>query len=302
MRSRKEIQIERERFLRQRDDILKRLSRSAQKRLFSALLLLLSGLKVDAADRLIYSSANAVKARQVEVVFRQFNQSNGIIRWLISGLNKILGLNRVYFKSVSRINESVENKARGLLFQRIGYDLKKERIIKNSWLDNLSSHNQVKLRVIKDINDAMVGQISKEEFLMQFKDRFTGKNGLGYIESYYNQFVGDLFMASDRAVQGQMAKDLGFVFFVYGGTVIKTTRTFCEDRNNKVFHRSEAKEWEALEWKGKKDPHNIFIDLGGHNCRHTLNWLPTPTAKKLLLQQRGKEATQQLFTKLEIKI
>lgn len=300
MRNRKEIEDAREGFLRSRDRLLRSKSKRAQQSLFTALLKLISGLKTDENDVLTYGSANFKETQKVGVLFQQFNRKNkkGLIAWMLNSLNKILGLNRLYFKSVDQVNKTIEGRARRVLFQRLGYDTGGKKIIPGSWLFNLGSHDQVKIQVMRDINNALASGITKKQFIDQFEQAFLNPGGLGYIERYYDQFVGDLFMSSDRAVQNQIASDLGFEFFIYGGTVIKTTRTFCEERNNKVYHKSEAIDWQNnLTWKGKKQGHQIFIDLGGYRCRHSINWIPTSTAKRLLIKQRGEAEARALFEK-----
>ena len=90
-----------------------------------------------------------------------------------------------------------------------------------------------------------------------------------------------------------MIKELCNAFF-YQGTEIKTTRDFCKVRKGKVITREEALTWGTSsdelggytnkaqgQFNGKNANYNPLVDIGGHNCRHHLDWIPNELAVQL---------------------
>jgi hypothetical protein len=85
-----------------------------------------------------------------------------------------------------------------------------------------------------------------------------------------------------RVGANRIRVDLGLKYAVYQGGLIKTSRDFCEDRNNKCFSEKEIMSWENLNWEGKPQiGYNALIDCGGYNCRHRLDWISEEYAKRL---------------------
>ena len=82
-------------------------------------------------------------------------------------------------------------------------------------------------------------------------------------------------------MSNEYANQLQLNYFIYQGGEIKTTRAFCEERNGNVYTREEGASWNSLQWEGQKEGNNIFIDGGGYNCRHYLDWISYELAKQL---------------------
>ena len=55
------------------------------------------------------------------------------------------------------------------------------------------------------------------------------------------------------------------------GTLIGTSRGWCEQHVGKIFTLEEIKKWETQTWSGKKGG-SAFVSRGGWNCRHS--WKP----------------------------
>jgi hypothetical protein len=87
-------------------------------------------------------------------------------------------------------------------------------------------------------------------------------------------YAGTTYATAERALTNSIFKDLNWKWFRYVGGEIDTTRTFCEERNGKYFHRNSIAEWaDEGEWSGQiegTNSENIFVFLGGWNCRHSL--------------------------------
>lgn len=104
---------------------------------------------------------------------------------------------------------------------------------------------------------------------------------LGVVDNFnlVQNRIQDTFAEYDRRLNNEYANRLNLNYFIYQGGEIKTTRDFCEERNGNVYTREEGNSWNSLQWEGKKG--NIFIDAGGYNCRHYLDWISYELAKQL---------------------
>jgi len=102
---------------------------------------------------------------------------------------------------------------------------------------------------------------------------------LGKVESEVSRPVGDAQSVHERATTQAIAKQLDIQFYLYQGSAIDTTREFCRERRDKVWHIKEIEGWASLEWSGKKpetNRGNILELLGGYECRH----IAVPLAKR----------------------
>lgn len=138
------------------------------------------------------------------------------------------------------------------------------------------------------ISTALSLALGQETDLKSFKriirDTIKGnQNKLGVISNFQvmtmrTQSAMDQY---DRFIQNEYSKSLKLNYAIYQGGEIETTREFCDERNGRVFKREEIADWNKLDWKGKKDAHNIFIDCGGYNCRHYYDWISYELAVQL---------------------
>jgi hypothetical protein len=100
------------------------------------------------------------------------------------------------------------------------------------------------------------------------------KENDGRILANVKTYAGTTYATAERALTNSIFKDLNWKWFRYVGGEIDTTRTFCEERNGKYFHRNSIAEWaDEGEWSGQiegTNSENIFVFLGGWNCRHSL--------------------------------
>lgn len=98
--------------------------------------------------------------------------------------------------------------------------------------------------------------------------------------SYVSGITSDTLYMMTRIYQNKIAEDLNIKYWLYAGTLIKTSRSFCKNRTGNTYTTGQVKEWAKLEWGGKMEnttSTNIFQKLGGYNCRHTLR----PISKRL---------------------
>lgn len=139
----------------------------------------------------------------------------------------------------------------------------------------------IRQQLADTIVGGILGQSTVRE-LAQATDAVTeglGGNEVAAIEATTTQ-------ALDRTLTVKVAEEVGAEFFRYQGRPIKTTRSFCREREGHVWHREEINEWgrlaaedpEANGWPGMVEGTNektIWIYLGGYYgdskvCRHAL--------------------------------
>ena len=97
---------------------------------------------------------------------------------------------------------------------------------------------------------------------------------------------------ADRSYSAAVNAELGIEWFEYLGGEIDTTRPFCANRENGIYHRLEIEAWGDGKnsaglndirdgtWAGRidgTDSKSIFTFVGGWNCRHYL--IPIPDRK-----------------------
>lgn len=96
----------------------------------------------------------------------------------------------------------------------------------------------------------------------------------GKLLRYAKLYAYDAFAVNDRRYGQIVAYELGFEWFRYRGGLIKDSREFCVERDDKAYHRAQVAEWGTIkQWQGRRegtDESTIFTFLGGYNCKHTL--------------------------------
>lgn len=98
----------------------------------------------------------------------------------------------------------------------------------------------------------------------------TAKNGKPLL-NWANTINETAYMESHSAATIMLAEQAGVDRFRYSGSLIATSRRWCQTHVGKVYTYEEVKAWANSSWAGKKsgDP---FIVRAGWNCRHF--WVP----------------------------
>lgn len=160
-----------------------------------------------------------------------------------------------------------------------------EILISSSVLTNVLS-----APIKTEIEKAVLNGLSISELTENIRSITMGTpEQLGRLERYANQIAYDAVATSDRAYTKSISEDNGIEFYRYAGGLIRDTRTFCEPKNNKYWHINEIEDWGNIEkWDGRikgTNSSNIFTNLGGHNCRHSLVPVSLSRVPKDVLQR-----------------
>lgn len=123
----------------------------------------------------------------------------------------------------------------------------------------------------------------------------------GVLTRYSKQIASDLYSGNDRAYTEAISNENNIEFYRYAGRRIKTTRRFCKERLEMYWHIKEVKQWGNINnWQGRisgTNSNNIFVNLGGHNCRHSLIPVSLFSVPKSTLQRNIKNGNLILTNK-----
>lgn len=223
------------------------------------------------------------------------------LEWYVSQLDGLGDLNQKYFGDTGKIKKfAKENRDR--LLRLLGYSNGK---IKNgsflyTLIDFADVYNQLQQKLIGAIFTEHPFDLAGTKNFIVGPKKAPGREVPGAVEKELNSKTFDSFQQYDRQLQKGIAEDLGLNYAIYQGGLIKTSREFCIERNDRIFHKDEIAlfgtpndKYEGYsdkskgEFSGKSKPYNPFIDAGGINCRHAYDWISDELAEVLLEEQNN---------------
>ena len=257
---------------------LKRFKR-AQKRLVSMILAYVTE-NIETEDGAIKQIAsNYAKINALDILQREFEEKymSDILKWFARSAARIIAANETYFNFASDI---VKRRTAANAYNRFGATAT-GAIKKGGILSNICNTS----KVIGLVKNVAVRGIANRQPLREYQkeiERFIipdDKKGL--LETELLEKSQDLFSIIDRETGNNYAVELGLNYAIYQGGIIRTSRPFCLERNNKVYSKKEIESWATLDFQGKSEPYNPFVDCGGYNCRHQLDWISDELAYRL---------------------
>lgn len=277
-----------------REDLVRRLQTALinrvkveQSQLYLRISNLVTGLDADDAGRIKNSNANLRAQTKITSTFNTFQRKarTNIVKWLLRGVSRLLGLNALHFKGINPLREgTIKQKALQRLLLRLGFG--DGKITPGGWLDGLTAANEVKLNILRRFSSAVLGGVGKKVFQKSLADDLIGKNGL--VEKFYQKNAGTLFISVDREVQNLYREELKLDHALYSGTIKNNTRPFCRARVGRIYTVEEVNKWNSLDWKGKIPGADTKSVAGGFRCRHSFNWI-TKEAAERIAKRRGIE-------------
>ena len=148
------------------------------------------------------------------------------------------------------------------------------------------------------IRETMIGG-SFKNLITKIKSRLLSAPLIGEaipvgqsLESLVTRIGHDSLMEVYRTTHQLKAEQSGAKKFLYVGNIVKNTRPFCAERAGKVFTLKQVEGWNKLEFTGKIPGVDVRVALGGFNCRHHLQAVPSQfeDAMKELEEFEKKEA------------
>lgn len=164
---------------------------------------------------------------------------------------------------------------------------------------------------------------SYKDLTAQLRESLTDTDkSPGILSRYTKQITTDAINQYSRNYTQIVSSDLGFEFYAYQGTDIKTTRHFCDALTDfRYFHISQipgllqAKDLYYTDEDGKKkkveinpktglpqgmipgtNAENFFIRAGGYNCKHAVR-----PVSETLVQNQDKQLYEKIINSPEYK-
>lgn len=251
--------------------------------LFTLVINLLKELQVDAKGKIINNTSNLSKLARIKV---QLEKSVLSDKWV----NSVKGLLRA-FKSV----EALQNEYYATLDPEFRQTTLLRTITSGAIDATLQSLTEsgIQSQVISKVNDVLkqniISQASYSSLVesMQLYLKSTADK-MGLLSRYASQFVTDALNQYSASYTQTVAQDLGFKWFMYTGSLLTTSRPWCEHMvKKKYIHESEFPEVlkghfddadVELNEKTKLPQgmmpdttvENLPIKRGGYNCGHQL--------------------------------
>lgn len=211
---------------------------------------------------------------------------NGIVAQMIiplqleiaAGVDQIIDALKDYYSVMFDNPQTSIDRARNRVYKTLG--IRENEIMPNGLIGNLSSNSRAPEVVKSNLMSAILGGYTVLEgvrmmsrIIRGHKNMRTGKRTAGVFEKNLEESLPELFPTVERLGNEEVRKNLGLKSAIYQGGLMETSRAFCIARDNKIYTEEQIKAWANLTWEGKSDPYNPFLDLGGYNCRHMLDWI-----------------------------
>jgi hypothetical protein len=235
---------------------------------FGNVVVVLKKLKTDREGYIIQNAENRAILREANRAFSKVIDRGAYVEGLRNFTVTFTVLDEVndaYFKTFDKFNVN----------RQFMKSLQKEAIKEiESTLLNEGLESQIKAPLSRILNQNINSGGSFTGMLKQVEDFIKGNADVdGRLLRHAKTITKDVLFTYSRTYQQAVASDLNLEFYLYTGSIIDTTRHFCEERAGKFFHHKEIESWAGLDWSGKRSDtteSSIFIYAGGHGCLHSL--------------------------------
>lgn len=256
----------------------------------------LNKFDLDALGNVIINPKNMALMGEYDKVWDKFNTlyQNNIVSGFANDLLKITDLSSNYFlqMGLSGATESIKHlgEMRKLLEAQLGVKfgrgISRTEFLPGGYLDRLIQGDDLRKAVRNLVASQVSSSASFSDFSKKFHDLIVGSPDVeGKLVKHWRTYAYDTFSGVQASADLYQALSLGLKYFVYDGTIILSTRPFCEERVGHVYSIEEAKAWENETWAGKNPDSSFFIARGGYNCRHQLDFISDTLAE----EWRGRE-------------
>lgn len=233
---------------------------------FKDILKELKTLSLDADGNIILNNKNLSFIEEAGDKLRKIIYNNGysgLIKEFSSGMD-----------DVKKVTDDILKRIETFKPEKIYEDL--YEVTKSNALDTLAEgavNSQVS--TFKSIiQDSIATSDNFAQLVENIQDNIIGNPGVeGKMVSYAKQNATDAFSITERTYSTVVAESMGIEFYSYSGGKQDTTRKFCSDRKDKIFHINEIRGWADESWAGKNrntTDANITSLLGGYHCGHSL--------------------------------
>lgn len=144
----------------------------------------------------------------------------------------------------------------------------RQRNGKMTVLFSLGAMSVIENDILILINSSFTGMVTRTD-LWGAAERSINRKFYDFFEVYA---MGAIFQAYNAA-QLSFARKYKYEKFIYAGDIIEESREFCVQRAGNEFWRKDGESWNEQEWRGKIPGVDFFIQVGGYNCLHHIEWI-----------------------------
>lgn len=230
---------------------------------------------------IVNTSQNLALINKIDRVVESYVKGNAgvtFLRSIVGDIEAVASVNKKYYSAVlgKKDIENTWRAASGYLNSYLGVTDQGMISEGSILMDSISSKQwlrRMKATVVNGVENGLTINELKSG-IEKAGERF---------DVQVKETLPNVFDKAENILGKQVAKEEEMHFAYYQGGIMKRTRDFCEERNNKLFHVSEIALFGTPddpyggytnksqgEFQGKTDPYDPFTDLGGYNCRHRL--------------------------------
>lgn len=290
MASQKKLALLRARYLADREKLLARSVSALQIKLYETVYNnYLSSIQQD-NGRILNNSTNLELIKGLDGIYRDFNnrEQTKTLHQYSSDLLNIPNVNTHYFRPLTDSDPIIVSSAKQskeFISKHLGIDdhgMIKQGGYIDKFLTDKTGLRAIKKTVLKSLTRGEEPRL----FQQRLQETIMGnKKSLGTFERYYKNFAYDTYQKFDRATGDIFAENIGLKYFIYSGTLIKTSRQFCDDHAGKIFSTEDAQQW--IEMLNEPDgpiydeeTYDPLEDLGGYGCRHSKDYVSNSFAER----------------------
>lgn len=191
---------------------------------------------------------------------------------------RLLDQNKDYYRTIGTELSSDEEARRLALLQ---WGIADGKPIPGGYIDQVfAGQSTISSKVAKLVNQAIAQRLSLKKFRDLFKGVFLA-GPKSVFRAYFQRATYDLYQRLDRASNFVLAQRLGLKWAIYTGTIMETTRPFCESNVGKLFSMKQIEALKNRKWAGKNEPYDPYLDCGGYNCRHHWSFVSDEMAAQI---------------------
>lgn len=244
--------------------------------------------KLETEDGKILPTLNNFRiVSAIDKAWKKFQEKAGrnVVEQHLSNFEQIVKNNTSYYRNILSENKDFVTRAKSItsvINRRLGIN-PDGTLIKDGYLggilEDVSVRNQIKEFAIKSVAN---GQ-GFDQFKKDFAEFIKGSDSkLGILQKWYRNIAYDTYKQIDGLNNKLFGEKFGLKYFIYDGTIIKTTRKFCRKHCNLIFTVEQAQDW-------VNDPdltaaplnYDPLVDMGGYACRHTPRFITDDMAYEL---------------------
>lgn len=221
--------------------------------------------------RIKNSSGNYAKINEINKRFDDAYDEFilAFLLWYASKLLEAGSISLNYFKSIG-VKATIDDIA--YISKMIG--VKGKTILPNSFLWNLGKMGEIRQKLQEKVMNAVSSSQKFNVFMRDVKPVFKStKKKRSLLSKYYLKYAYQPIMQTLNGASYHLAKKYGMTKFKYAGELVEKSRSFCIHRKNKVFTIEEGNSWNQINWNGKIEGLDFFVQVGGWNCLDHLEYL-----------------------------